>query len=132
MILTPTEHQDHLAFVEWAHCHVICRRYLIHIENERSCTPAQGVMRKRKGVKAGVSDFFLAYPVQKYHGLWMEFKRKKGGVLSPKQLDWLALMSNVGYKTVVACGYDEAVNAVNAYLAPVGDLNIDPVPSYQL
>lgn len=116
MMMTPTEHEDHLALVEWANYHIICRRYLIHIENERQCTPAQGVMRKRKGVKKGVSDFFLAYPTGKHSGLWIELKRVKGGIVSPEQLDWLARMADVGYKAVVAHGFEEARQVIEDYL----------------
>ena len=42
------------------------------------------------GVKAGVSDLFLAYPNPNFHGLWIELKSEKGKK-SPEQKHWLFL-----------------------------------------
>jgi hypothetical protein len=115
--LIPTEEQEHLALVEWASLHPICKKYLIHIPNEIKCNKAYGAKRKRLGVKAGVSDFLLAYPLYSAQkcGLWIELKRK-GGTVSPAQDEWILLMQKVGYVAKVCYGFDDAKQVIESYL----------------
>lgn len=46
----------------------------LHIANERKCSPQQGRLLKRKGVKPGVSDLFIPIPNHGKSGLWVEIK----------------------------------------------------------
>src|ERR1700749_204530 len=110
-----TENQAQIALVKWASYHPICRKYLIHIENERQCTRAQGNLRKLKGVRAGVSDLFLAYPTQNFNGFWIELK-KLGKKPTIPQLMWIRLMRKVGYAAEWFDNWENARIAIEDYL----------------
>jgi hypothetical protein len=103
----PTEDQEQIALMHWARLTPICRDYLIHIPNGGSRNVLEAKKFKAMGVKAGVSDLFLAYPSNRYGGLWIELKRK-GGKLTEPQRHWLSCMNNLGYKACVCYGWGEA------------------------
>lgn len=133
--IIPTEYQEAVAFWAWCQLHPIVRENMIHIENERKCTPQAGVRRKKIGVKKGVSDYFLSVVVFEvacnqaghetcqdfFHdlsGLWIELKRKDKRLskVSKEQKDWIDLKNQQGYKALVCYGADEAIQAVKTYL----------------
>lgn len=99
-------------------------KYLMAIPNGGSRNLIEATSLKRQGVKAGVSDLFLAYPLlcssfpitaYSHCGLWLELKSKKGK-LSDAQQEWLHLMHNVGYATVIAYSLEEAKQAILDYV----------------
>jgi hypothetical protein len=49
-------------------------------------------------------------------GLFLELKRRKGGVTSPEQRDWIARLGAAGYDVRVCRGWDEARRAIEDYL----------------
>ena len=111
---TPLEHQIQKAFFQWweaKHGNPLC--WATPNGGYRNIVTATKL--KAEGVRAGVPDVFLAIPVGDYHGLFMEFKRAKGK-LQPNQELYLALLSQVGYKTAVVRSVEEAIDTVEAYL----------------
>lgn len=72
---------------------------------------------KTEGVRAGIPDLFLALPAGKLGGLFIEMKKPKGGRLSPDQKIVIPALKDAGYEVVVANGRDEAIHAIEAYLA---------------
>ena len=90
-------------------------RYIFHFANERKCSVIEGKILKRMGVRAGVSDVFLAWPSNNYPGLWMEIKVGKNP-LSATQKEFFRTMDSVGYATAFAIGIDECKEAVINYL----------------
>ena len=56
--------------------------------NLRSRHPAEAVHLKRMGVKPGVPDLFLPFPVPPFHGLWIEMKSETGRA-SAVQKEWI-------------------------------------------
>lgn len=72
---------------------------------------------RRRGLKPGVSDIVIALPIGTYHGMYLELKRLKGGVVTKEQRDWQALMLRVGYLAVIARGFEAAKSATLNYLA---------------
>lgn len=82
--------------------------------------PATYNRMKRMGLKKGVSDFLIftkppAYFMDevkqyKYCGVCLEMKRKKGGIISDDQKQWLYKMALLGWLPFVANGADEAIN----------------------
>jgi hypothetical protein len=113
----PSEDQEQMALMRWAQYHPICRDYLIHIPNGGSRHLLEARKLKLMGVKAGVSDLFLAYPANGYHGWWGEGK-SLNGKLTDKQKEWLDRMKSVGYKTDVWYGVIEAKKFIEEYLKP--------------
>jgi len=85
------------------------------------------VQLKAEGVRAGVSDLFLAYPIATgkvvmsdfrnfYSGLWIEMKgRGKYVHLTPTQFAWLTKMKS-DYACCVAYGWEEARNYILEYV----------------
>lgn len=86
-----------------------------HFANERKCTPRQGYILKRMGVKRGVADFHLAYPSRGYHGLWIELKAAEGR-LSPEQKGFIARKNELGYSATAQWGYEDTKNFILWYL----------------
>lgn len=112
---TPTETQEQIAFMDWVRLQPNIHPYCIHIANQRRANLAYGRLLKRMGVRAGVSDIFIAMPRNGACGLWIEFKRSKGGVISDEQRTWLCRMLDVGYSAKIAHGCDEAIAIVKTY-----------------
>jgi hypothetical protein len=114
-IFLPTEDQQQIAIMNWAKWHPLLSKFLIHIPNGGSRHKGEARKLKAMGVKAGVSDLFLAYPSHGYHGLWLEGKSLKGK-LSKHQIDWLDRMKSVGYKTDVFFCFEQAKRMIENYL----------------
>jgi hypothetical protein len=114
--LTATERQEHLSLMAWIRTQPRIAPYWIHIANEGKRNVVQGYHLKRMGLRAGVSDFFLAYPCGQYAGLWLELKRKCGGFVTLQQREWLALMKGIGYAAYVGYGWEHATEVIKSYL----------------
>ena len=130
----PTEAQEQKTIIEYF-SHSWIGQYLIHIPNGGSrSSAAEGANLKAMGVKAGVSDLFLAHPKGwldmgdecwvKYCGLWIELKRQIKAYSSQAmafkaatkpQLAWLEAMEKHGYRAEVAYGADHAIKVIEAY-----------------
>lgn len=75
--------------------------------------PATFNRMKRMGLKKGVSDLLIIDPPPAYGnqfvGVALEMKRKKGGVLSLEQKEWLEKMSQRRWLIHVSPGADDAI-----------------------
>lgn len=113
-----TEAQEQMVLIKRAHYHPIAKDYLFAIPNGGSRHPKEAVNLKLQGVKSGVSDLCLAYPVPPYHGFFGELKRLNPtkGKVSVEQQEFLDRMGAVGYATCVAYGADEMWSAMMQYL----------------
>lgn len=110
------ERIDHINIVNWF------KRYypeleedFHHFANERRCTPQEGQMLKRMGVKKGVADFFLALPHNGKSGLWIELKSGKNKPTKEQQA-FLNRKAKRGYEAIVVWGMKEACQAIDEYL----------------
>ena len=88
---------------------------LMHIPNGGSRHPAEAAHLKRMGVRAGVPDLFLPYPVGDYHGLWIELKSAYGKPTAA-QRDWIQWLREQGYCAYICRGADAAIWCIMAYL----------------
>ena len=59
---------------------------------------------KKTGVKKGVPDVFLPAPRAGYHGLYIEMKRKRGGVISVDQRRYMDFLTAQGYRCLLCRG----------------------------
>ncbi len=110
-----TEHDEQVALIQWAQYHPIASKCLVAIPNGGMRNLLVAKKLKKEGVRAGVSDLFLAYPSNQKHGLWIEMK-SKNGTLSDPQKSWITLMRGVGYACAVCYGFEDAVKVVEGYL----------------
>lgn len=123
-----TEHDEQVAVVDWArdneHRHPELALlfaipngaklpYTVNANGERFSR--QGAFLRAEGMKAGVPDLFLSVARGRWHGLYIEMKRK-GGKLSEAQVDMLARLQAEGYATAVPYSAEEAAAVLVRYL----------------
>lgn len=121
-VLIPTEDQEQTALIQWAMTQPGLRDVILHISNERQCTPRQGAKFKRLGVRRGVSDIFIPIPVLRdngfwQHGLWIELKRQKYFTITIEQQEWIDKMRNLEYAAEICCGWEKARDTIISYLS---------------
>ncbi len=84
----------------------------------------RGGQLKAEGVRQGIPDVFLPWPMQVWHGLYIEFKKpsvkakketSKGG-LSIEQIDFKMYAQSHGYGWTVCYSWQEAVDVVKSYI----------------
>lgn len=79
--------------------------------------PGSRTKMKRAGcLNPGFPDIQLPVPRKGKHGLFVELKRPKVGVVSDEQEKWLSALNGYGYLAVVAYGYEEAWDIIKEYL----------------
>ena len=89
---------------------------MYHIPNGGSRNKAEAARLKAQGVKPGVPDICLPVPRGKYHGLYIELKRSKGGRVSSDQTIWLEKLMRHGYAVALCFGWDDARDIIIKYL----------------
>ena len=73
-------------------------------------------MMKAQGFKAGFVDLLVFAKNSKHQLFFLEFKREKGGKLSPQQQKWLNWLNDNGYYARKANGCKEAIEILEQYL----------------
>lgn len=108
----------HKTLMEWVHTHPQLKtiaKFIMHFPNEGKRTNSFGKLMKSFGMRAGVSDLFIALPRGGYHGAWIELKSKKGR-LSQAQVEFLEDMKSQDYFVSVCYSLDEAIMIVTNYV----------------
>lgn len=115
----PLESAEGKALKSWADYHPIAREYLFHIPNGGYRNAREAKNLQLQGLKSGVPDYFLSYPVHPYHGLYIELKRrsKSISITSNNQKLWIIKLNKVGYKALEAYGWEEAAKIIENYLS---------------
>jgi hypothetical protein len=111
-----SEFNESVIFVKWSKYNPIASEYLFAIPNGGSRHPSEAKNLKRQGVRKGVSDYFLPYPINGKHGLWIELKKDIKCRATKEQADWLKKMHELGYEAKLAFSAREAIKAVEDYL----------------
>ena len=81
---------------------------------KRSITEASRL--KAEGVLAGVPDLFIAKPVGKYAGLFLEMKRTARSSVSVAQKALISTLAAAGYRTHIAYGCADAWSVFQSYI----------------
>jgi len=113
--IIPTEEQDQESLADLLD--LIGVRWC-HYPAEIKAKPQYMAKRKRLGVKTGVPDVMIFHPPPNYpfsKGAVIELKRIKGGRLSESQVDWLNVLSVLGWKTAVCKGINEAIEQLKIW-----------------
>lgn len=115
----PKEAQEQIWLFDW--CVYASIKYpeldlMYHIPNGGTRNKIEAAHLKAQGVKKGVPDLFLPVAKQGYHGLYIEMKRQKNGVLSADQKTWINNLKQQGYRVEVCRGFQEAANILENYL----------------
>ena len=116
--ITGSEDDEQQKVIRWAQ--LMCRTYpdlglLYHVPNGGSRNRAEAAKLKRMGVRAGVPDLVLPSPRGGYAGLYIEMKVGANRP-SKEQKEWLEMLANRGYKTLVCYGGNEAIDALEKYV----------------
>jgi hypothetical protein len=118
------EHKEQAALIQWATLNermVPPLAHLYAVPNGGMRSPRTAALLKAEGVRAGVPDLCLAYPVQLRDrtspGLYIEMKAP-GGRLTDSQEVWKDRLIRAGYRYVIAFSWTQAANAILDYLGP--------------
>jgi len=118
----PLEAQEQIWLFNWAMYATVKwpeLDLLYHIPNGGSRNKIEAAHLKAQGVKKGVPDLFLPVAKQGYHGLYIEMKRQKKGVLSADQKQWIENLRKQGYRVEVCKGFQSAADVIEDYLKGV-------------
>ncbi len=120
--LTPTEDEEQEALFDWAAAEPRpILRLMFAIPNGGFRNKATAVRMKRTGTKAGVPDIFLPVPAGRWHGLFIEMKRTKGGSVSKAQRDMLYALRAQGYRCAVCKGFEDARRVILDYIERIDE-----------
>ena len=120
----PLEDDECIRFANWLRVNNIPHA---HIANESRSGSRSAMIRgaklKRMGQSRGVWDYEIFVPVygvdktvDDYQLLKIEMKRKKGGTLSPEQIEWGQIYKTAGIPNKVCKGAEEAIEFVESFL----------------
>lgn len=120
----PLEDDECIRFANWLRVNNIPHA---HIANESRSGSRSAMIRgaklKRMGQSRGVWDYEIFVPVygvgktvDDYQLLKIEMKRKKGGTLSPEQIEWGQIYKTAGIPHKVCKGAEEAIEFVQSFL----------------
>jgi len=115
----PTEDQEQIWLFRWADNMLTTYPDLIwmyHNANGGKRTKAEAGIFRAMGVKPGVPDICLPFPIGKLHGLYVELKRLKDSKTTDAQLQWQIALEARGYRSVIRKGWRAAANAIILYL----------------
>jgi hypothetical protein len=89
---------------------------LASVPNGGARSGATAARMKATGVRAGYPDIVLDVACGPWHGLRLEMKKMKGGVVAANQKEWHKKLVARGYCVIVCYGWKHAVQCINWYL----------------
>lgn len=114
MLAKQTEYQLHVQFWQWCQYHPPLDDYIFAIEHGEIRSPFVGAKLKKKGVKAGMSDYLLPIGNNEYNNLWLEFKVGSNKQTKAQQ-QFQAQMEECGGKYVICHDLEEAIKEIEDY-----------------
>lgn len=85
------------------------------IPNGAYCGVKQARKLKAEGMTKGYPDLCIPMARKGYHGLFIEMKNGKKGVVSGEQHDMMIRLKQEGYQCAVCRSLDDFMNIVNDY-----------------
>ena len=118
---SPWEAKEQEYLFQWAESMAALKwpelRLMYHIPNGGSRNKIEAAHLKLQGVKAGVPDVCLPVPRGGYHGLYIEMKRRRGGVLRPDQREYIEALKAQGYRVEICKGFHLAADLIEEYMS---------------
>ena len=106
----PNEDLEQITFIQW-----FKRTYkdilIFHIPNGGKRSITQAMKFQKMGVTPGIPDLYI--PAWR---LWIEMKRRKGGVLSKDQNEIITYLESIGDSVIVGKGWEDARSKVLDFL----------------
>lgn len=115
--IVPSESQEQVALMQWwIWQYPEYDKLLFHIPNGGLRNIAVAKKLKREGVKSGVADLFLCIPKKNSHGLFIEMKKRDGGVQTKEQKEFEKRVKSMGYSYMVCYGFEDAKRTICFYI----------------
>ena len=122
----PTESQEQKAVIKWFNLQypefkgrLVASANGAHLAGNTKQRAMKMNKMKSEGFSSGFPDLHLPIPRGGYHGLFIEMKREKGGVLSAEQKDWIYFLNTQGHAANVCRGAFEAIESITRYMESV-------------
>jgi hypothetical protein len=109
------EYGMHVAFWDWICLNPALTKYMFAIEHGERRDKRTGAKLKRKGVKAGMLDYFFMWPNSKFTMLWIEFKYGRNKPTAP-QLEFASLVESAGGKVLWCYSVEAAIEGMLEYI----------------
>lgn len=108
----PYEWQEQVTVIQYCTLNnILCN----HTPNEGKRSYSEGRKLKKMGLSKGFPDISIFEPKGKYHGFFIEMKRK-GNKVSEEQIKWLMELKARGYATALCYSADEAIKKIERYM----------------
>lgn len=91
--------------------------YFAHTPNGGFRSPIEAAIFIGQGLRPAWPDYTLYMPRGRWHGAVLELKAVDGGKPTDEQLDTLSRLERMGYKPIIAWGFEAARDGLLAYLA---------------
>ncbi len=130
--LVPYESEEQCALVQWLNLHTILRNFFAKLDNEgkRHVTIRNGkkiplglILAIKEGLRPGLSDLFIYFPTNTYHGLFLEVKQNRIYTPSERRTrTWIAqekfkeTVKSVGYAAETCYGWQHGKRVIEDYL----------------
>lgn len=120
-----TEHSHQVAVFMWAGMPEQQQAYpelkhMFAIPNGGQRNKITGANLKAEGVKPGVPDIMLPVAKHPYHGLFIEMKKPKGGVVGDSQAEFIEQLRLNGYYAAVCTSWAQARDCIIWYMNKEG------------
>lgn len=111
---TYSEQRFHIEVVQYLNIALTRATFFLHVANQRRCTPQEGALLKKLGLKAGVPDLILIH-AGRAHGI--ELKSETGRV-TPDQRATHEALRDAGVTVAVARTLQEVGDLLQAWGVP--------------
>lgn len=115
----PTEHAEAVRLMQMVKLHENrhpALRQMFAVPNGGDRHRIVAAKMKAEGVKPGVPDYVMLFPVDGFHGLAIELKSMTG-YASREQKDWIERLRDNGYRAEVCRGATAAWAVISDYLS---------------
>lgn len=120
----PYEEDEQIAFVNWCrYNNIIVHHSGNEIGGSTRALKIRAIKMKKMGTSKGFPDLLVFVPIKgvtkeidAYEMVAIEMKRKKGGVVSKEQKEWIDTLEKAGIACKVCKGADEAIDFVKSMI----------------
>ncbi len=114
--IIPYEYEEQITVIEYCQLNGIL---VNHTANEGKRSYSEGHKLKEMGLSKGFPDISVLEPRGRFHGFYIEMKRK-GNKPSSEQIQWLKSLKSRGYATAICYSADEAIEKIQKYMKMKG------------
>lgn len=110
-----SEHEEQVKVIAYCRNNDLLKN-VFAIPNGGKRSMVAAMRAQAEGLSSGVPDLFIPFANCGFHGLFIEMKKVKGGVVSATQKEWVLKLNAAGYLAVVCKGHQEAISVIDKYI----------------